>query len=302
VSSLVWEEQPVLRHPVLVAAFTGWNDAGDAATDAIELLANQYGAEQVGYIDPEEHIDFQALRPTVVITDGVTREIRWPGTRILAARVPDSTRDLVLVLGPEPHLKWRDYCDAVLEVVSELGCELAVTLGSLLADSSHHQTVRITGSTTEPALMARLGMSRSRYEGPTGIVGVLHDVLRSSGVPSASLWAPVPHYVASPPNPPAQLALLEALAALAEIPIGLGELRVQTAAWRARIDAFVADDEELSQYVARLDTKFDDDDVDDEPDLGAFVTEDDLLEEADLPSGDALAAELEAFLREQGLE
>jgi predicted ATP-grasp superfamily ATP-dependent carboligase len=302
VSSLVWEEQPVLRHPVLVAAFTGWNDAGDAATDAIELLANQYGAEQVGYIDPEEHIDFQALRPTVVITDGVTREIRWPGTRILAARVPDSTRDLVLVLGPEPHLKWRDYCDAVLEVVSELGCELAVTLGSLLADSSHHQTVRITGSTTEPALMARLGMSRSRYEGPTGIVGVLHDVLRSSGVPSASLWAPVPHYVASPPNPPAQLALLEALAALAEIPIGLGELRVQTAAWRARIDAFVADDEELSQYVARLDTKVDDDDVDDEPELGAFVTEDGLLEEADLPSGDALAAELEAFLREQGLE
>jgi len=301
VSSLVWEEQPVLRHPVLVAAFTGWNDAGDAATDAIELLADQYGAEQVGYIDPEEHIDFQALRPTVVITDGVTREIRWPGTRILAARVPDSTRDLVLVLGPEPHLKWRDYCDAVLEVVSELGCELAVTLGSLLADSSHHQTVRITGSTTEPALMARLGMSRSRYEGPTGIVGVLHDVLRSSGVPSASLWAPVPHYVASPPNPPAQLALLEALAALAEIPIGLGELRVQTAAWRARIDAFVADDEELSQYVARLDTKFDDD-ADDEPELGAFVTEDDLLEEADLPSGDALAAELEAFLREQGLE
>ena len=301
-SSLVWEEQPVLRHPVLVAAFTGWNDAGDAATDAIELLANQYGAEQVGYIDPEEHIDFQALRPTVVITDGVTREIRWPGTRILAARVPDSTRDLVLVLGPEPHLKWRDYCDAVLEVVSELGCELAVTLGSLLADSSHHQTVRITGSTTEPALMARLGMSRSRYEGPTGIVGVLHDVLRSSGVPSASLWAPVPHYVASPPNPPAQLALLEALAALAEIPINLGELRVQTAAWRARIDAFVADDEELSQYVARLDTKVDDDDVDVEPALGALVPEDDLLEEADLPSGDALAAELEAFLREQGLE
>ena len=294
-SSLVWEEQPVLRHPVLVAAFTGWNDAGDAATDAIELLANQYGAEQVGYIDPEEHIDFQALRPTVVISDGVTREIRWPGTRILAARVPDSTRDLVLVLGPEPHLKWRDYCDAVLEVVGEFGCELAVTLGSLLADASHHRAVRITGSTTEPALMARLGMTRSRYEGPTGIVGVLHDVLRSSGVPSASLWAPVPHYVASPPNPPAQLALLEGLAALAEVPIGLAELRVQTAAWRARIDAFVADDEELSQYVARLDAQSDDD-VIEEPDLGSFVEEDDL------PSGDALAAELEAFLREQGLE
>ena len=295
-SSLVWEEQPVLRHPVLVAAFTGWNDAGDAATDAIELLANQYGAEQVGYIDPEEHIDFQALRPTVVITDGVTREIRWPGTRILAARVPDSTRDLVLVLGPEPHLKWRDYCDAVLEVVSEFGCELAVTLGSLLADSSHHLPVRITGSTTEPALMARLGMTRSRYEGPTGIVGVLHDVLRSSGVPSASLWAPVPHYVASPPNPPGQLALLEGLAALAEIPIGLAELRVQTAAWRARIDAFVADDDELSQYVARLDAQREDDHDIDAPDLPTFVEEDDL------PSGDALAAELEAFLREQGLE
>ena len=294
-SSLVWEEQPVLRHPVLVAAFTGWNDAGDAATDAIELLANQYGAEQVGYIDPEEHIDFQALRPTVVISDGVTREIRWPGTRILAARVPDSTRDLVLVLGPEPHLKWRDYCDAVLEVVGEFGCELAVTLGSLLADASHHRAVRITGSTTEPALMARLGMTRSRYEGPTGIVGVLHDVLRSSGVPSASLWAPVPHYVASPPNPPAQLALLEGLAALAEVPIGLAELRVQTAAWRARIDAFVADDEELSQYVARLDAQSDDDVVE-EPDLPTFVEEDEL------PTGDALAAELEAFLREQGLE
>ncbi|MFM7616522.1 MAG: PAC2 family protein [Actinomycetes bacterium] len=292
-SSLVWEDRPSLRHPVLVAAFTGWNDAGDAATDAIELLAGQFGAEQIGYIDPEEHIDFQALRPTVVITDGVTREIRWPGTRILTAHVPDAARDLVLVLGPEPHLKWRDYCDAVLEVVGEFGCELAVTLGSLLADASHHRAVRITGSTTEPALMARLGMSRSRYEGPTGIVGVLHDVLRSSGVPSASLWAPVPHYVASPPNPPAQLALLEGLAALAEIPIALGELRVQAAAWRARIDAFVADDEELSQYVARLDAQTDDEAA---PDLG------DLTTEEDLPSGDALAAELEAFLREQGLE
>ncbi len=296
-SSLVWEERPSLRHPVLVAAFTGWNDAGDAATDAIELLANQYGAEQVGYIDPEEHIDFQALRPTVVISDGVTREIRWPGTRILAARVPDAARDLVLVLGPEPHLKWRDYCDAVLEVVGELGCELAVTLGSLLADASHHQPVRITGSTTEPALMTRLGMSRSRYEGPTGIVGVLHDVLRSSGVPSASLWAPVPHYVASPPNPPGQLALLEGLAALAEVPIGLGELRVQAAAWRARIDAFVADDDDLSQYVARLDAQAEDEPAEgDRRDLGALAAEDDL------PSGDALAAELEAFLREQGLE
>lgn len=296
-SSLVWEERPSLRHPVLVAAFTGWNDAGDAATDAIELLANQYGAEQVGYIDPEEHIDFQALRPTVVISDGVTREIRWPGTRILAARVPDAARDLVLVLGPEPHLKWRDYCDAVLEVVGELGCELAVTLGSLLADASHHRPVRITGSTTEPALMTRLGMSRSRYEGPTGIVGVLHDVLRSSGVPSASLWAPVPHYVASPPNPPGQLALLEGLAALAEVPIGLGELRVQAAAWRARIDAFVADDDDLSQYVARLDAQAEDEPAEgNRRDLGALAAEDDL------PSGDALAAELEAFLREQGLE
>jgi len=227
----------------------------------------------------------------------VTREIRWPGTRILAARVPDAARDLVLVLGPEPHLKWRDYCDAVLEVVGELGCELAVTLGSLLADASHHRPVRITGSTTEPALMTRLGMSRSRYEGPTGIVGVLHDVLRSSGVPSASLWAPVPHYVASPPNPPGQLALLEALAALAEIPIGLGELRVQSAAWRARIDAFVADDDDLSQYVARLDAQAEDEPAEgDRRDLGALAAEDDL------PSGDALAAELEAFLREQGLE
>jgi predicted ATP-grasp superfamily ATP-dependent carboligase len=296
-SSLVWEEQPNLRHPVLVAAFTGWNDAGDAATDAIEVLAEQFDAEQVGYIDPEEHIDFQALRPTVVISDGVTREIRWPGTRILAARVPDAARDLVLVLGPEPHLKWRDYCDAVLEVVGTLGCELAVTLGSLLADAPHNRPVRITGSTTEPALMARLGMTRSRYEGPTGIVGVLHDVLRSSGVPSASLWAPVPHYVASPPNPPAELALLEAFATLAEIPIGLGELRVQAEAWRTRIDAFVADDEDLSQYVGRLDAQTDDQPV-------ADLADDlDMLDgDEELPSGDALAAELEAFLREQGLE
>ena len=142
---MVWEDRPSLRHPVLVAAFTGWNDAGDAATDAVERLAVQYGAEQVGYVDPEVHVDFQALRPTVVIVDGVTREIRWPGTRILAARLPESSRDLVLVLGPEPHLRWREYCDAILEVVSELGCELAVTFGSLLADAPHNRPVRMTG-------------------------------------------------------------------------------------------------------------------------------------------------------------
>ena len=294
-SSLVWEDRPSLRHPVLVAAFTGWNDAGDAATDAVERLAVQYGAEQVGYVDPEVHVDFQALRPTVVIVDGVTREIRWPGTRILAARLPDSSRDLVLLLGPEPHLRWREYCDAILEVVSELGCELAVTFGSLLADAPHNRPVRMTGSTTEPALMDRLGMTRSRYEGPTGIVGVLHDVLRSSGVPSASLWAPVPHYVASPPNPPAQVALLEGLASLAEIPIDTRELRVQSAAWRTRIDAFVADDDDLREYVARLEAqRAEEDDLDE--------LERPLDDGGELPNGDALAAELEEFLREQGLD
>lgn len=292
---MVWEDRPSLRHPVLVAAFTGWNDAGDAATDAIERLTVQYGAEQIGYVDPEVHVDFQALRPTVVIVDGVTREIRWPGTRILAARLPESSRDLVLVLGPEPHLRWREYCDAILEVVGELGCELAVTFGSLLADAPHSRPVRMTGSTTEPALMERLGMTRSRYEGPTGIVGVLHDVLRSSGVPSASLWAPVPHYVASPPNPPAQVALLEGLASLAEIPIDTGELRVQSAAWRARIDAFVADDEDLREYVARLEAQRAEED-----DRGELDRP--LDEGGELPSGDALAAELEEFLREQGLD
>ena len=293
-SSLVWEDHPVLRHPVLVAAFTGWNDAGDAATDAVERLATQYDAEQFAYIDPERHVDFQALRPTVVITDGVTREVRWPGTRLLAVRIPGSSRDLVLVLGPEPHMRWREFCDAILEAAGELGCELAVTFGSLLADAAHNQVVKITGSTTEPALMDRLGMTRSRYEGPTGIVGVLHDVLRSSGIPSASLWAPVPHYVATPPNPPAQVALLEALSNITDIPISLGELRVQSAAWRARIDTFVADDDDLREYVARLAEQSEDDD-----DL--FM--DPLSDNPDgIPTGDDIAAELEEFLREQGLE
>jgi proteasome assembly chaperone (PAC2) family protein len=286
---LEWEARPDLRDPILVAAFTGWNDAGNAASDAVTWLGERHGARRIATIDPDEHFDYQANRPTVALVDGVTRGVTWPTLEFRAASTPGPA-DLITLSGPEPNLHWRGLCDTVLEVAHQTGCRTVVTFGALLADTPHRRPVRVTGSTTDAGATARLGLDPSRYEGPTGIVGVLHDTVRKAGLTSGSFWAPVPHYVATPPNPVATRALLEAFGVFSGWSLDLRELGVAADAWRARVDSAIEDDEEMRAYVRALEEQSTDDEDDAPP------TEDEI------PSGDDLAEAFEEYLREQGLE
>jgi proteasome assembly chaperone (PAC2) family protein len=291
VTALQWSARPQLREPVLVAGFTGWNDAADAASDAVGWLARHFDARPFAAFDPQEHYDFQANRPTVELVDGVVRGITWPTLEFSAAPANGAGPDLVLLTGPEPNLHWRGFCASVIAVARETGCRMVVTFGALLADTPHSRPVRVTGSTTDQRLMDELGLERSRYEGPTGIVGVLHDACRQAGVTSASFWAPVPHYVATPPNPPATRALLDRFAAFTGRTLDLRELSVASEAWRTRVDSAVDADEDMREYVDRLVEESGTDE--DEPDI---ATEDEI------PSGDAIAAQFEEYLRDQGTE
>jgi proteasome assembly chaperone (PAC2) family protein len=279
-ASLAWEQRPELRRPVLVAGFEGWNDAASAASEAAGWLTRQFGATKMASMDPEEHFDFQSARPTVELVDGVTRDLTWPANEFFA--VPVDARDLVVLRGVEPNLRWPSFCREVLGVASETGCEMVVTLGALLADVPHTRPVRVTGATTDPELMASLHLQRSRYEGPTGIVGVLHDTARATGVASASLWAPVPHYVSTPPNPLATRALLDRLGQLLGATFELGELDELSQAWQTRVDEVVSQDDDVRSYVGQLEERYD--------------TE----AETDIPSGEGLADEVEQFLRDRG--
>jgi proteasome assembly chaperone (PAC2) family protein len=299
-----WIDRPTLRRPALVAAFSGWNDAADAATDAVRWLTRRTDAQPIATLDPEEYLDFQAARPTVELTDGVLRQVEWPALTFSATNLA-AGRDLVLMLGIEPNLRWRAFCDDVAAVARATGSEVVVTLGALLGDTPHSRPIRCTGSATDEVLAARLGMERSRYEGPTGIVGVLHDAVRRLDFASASIWAPVPHYVASPPNPKATRALLDKLAALLDLDLDLTDLDIAAAAWERSVADVVASDTEVSGYVERLEARYDanlsgdvfidedDDEEDDEDD-------EDWLDEDELPSGDTLAADFERYLRDQG--
>ena len=279
-ASLAWEQRPELRRPVLVAGFEGWNDAASAASEAAGWLTRQFGATKMASMDPEEHFDFQSARPTVELVDGVTRDLTWPANEFFA--VPVDARDLVVLRGIEPNLRWPSFCREVLGVAGETGCEMVVTLGALLADVPHTRPVRVTGATTDPELMASLHLQRSRYEGPTGIVGVLHDTARATGIASASLWAPVPHYVSTPPNPLATRALLDRLGHLLGTAFELGELDELSQAWQTRVDEVVSQDDDVRSYVGQLEERYD--------------TE----AETDIPSGEGLADEVEQFLRDRG--
>ena len=278
--SLAWEQRPELRRPVLVAGFEGWNDAASAASEAAGWLTRQFGATKMASMDPEEHFDFQSARPTVELVDGVTRDLTWPANEFFA--VPVDARDLVVLRGVEPNLRWPSFCRDVLGVAGETGCEMVVTLGALLADVPHTRPVRVTGATTDPELMASLHLQRSRYEGPTGIVGVLHDTARATGIASASLWAPVPHYVSTPPNPLATRALLDRLAQLLGTTFELGDLDELSQAWQTRVDEVVSQDDDVRSYVGQLEERYD--------------TE----AETDIPSSEGLADEVEQFLRDRG--
>jgi proteasome assembly chaperone (PAC2) family protein len=278
--SVAWEQRPELRRPVLVAGFEGWNDAASAASEAAGWLTRQFGATKMASMDPEEHFDFQSARPTVELVDGVTRDLTWPANEFFA--VPVDTRDLVVLRGVEPNLRWPSFCREVLGVAGETGCEMVVTLGALLADVPHTRPVRVTGATTDPDLMTNLHLQRSRYEGPTGIVGVLHDTARATGIASASLWAPVPHYVSTPPNPLATRALLDRLGHLLGTAFELAELDDLSEAWQTRVDEVVSQDDDVRSYVGQLEERYD--------------TE----AETDVPSGEGLADEVEQFLRDRG--
>jgi proteasome assembly chaperone (PAC2) family protein len=277
-----WQDRPALQRPVMVAAFEGWNDAADAASGALAWLRGRWRAKRMASIEPEDFFDFQVSRPQVSLIDGVTRQITWPANDVFSAHIEEVGRDVVLLSGVEPNLRWKTFCDTVLDVARETGCEMVVTLGALLADVPHTRPIRLTGTAADPELIERLGLSHSRYEGPTGIVGVLHDACRGAGVPSVSLWAPVPHYVASPPNPKATRALIERLADLMGVPVGVGDLVEAATAWEERVNELVASDPDVSAYVRQLEER-----------------DDDQIDEGDLPTGETLAAELERFLRDQ---
>jgi predicted ATP-grasp superfamily ATP-dependent carboligase len=274
--------RPELTRPVLVAAFRGWNDGAQAASLAAGYLARLWGAEQTADVDPEGFFDFQATRPHVSLVDGITRQIDWPETAFYHAKPRRLDRDVVLLLGIEPNVRWRTFTNLVVEHARELGVELVVTLGALLADVPHTRPSPVTGSASDPKLVQELGLSTSRYEGPTGIVGVLHDACNKAGIPSASLWAAVPHYVSLTPSPRAAAALCDRLGALLGLEIDTKELQQAAKTYEEQVSQAVAADEETAAYVEELEQRADT-----------------LEEHADLPSGDALAAELTRYLRER---
>jgi predicted ATP-grasp superfamily ATP-dependent carboligase len=277
---------PRLRAPVLLAAFEGWNDAGEAATFAVRFLADQWGATSFASIDPEEFFDFTTTRPEVRLDEGMMREIVWPSNELLWASVPGADVDVVLLVGTEPQLRWRTFAGEIVDLARELDARLVVTLGALLAEVPHTRPVSIVGNAYDAELVARLGLQHSRYQGPTGIVGVLHDAMRSASIPSASLWGAVPTYVPGAPSPKAALALIERTAELLAVPVQTTELEIASASYERQIDSLVADDDDTAAYVARL-----------EADADTIEADDDDDDELDPDDGD-LIEEVERFLRE----
>jgi predicted ATP-grasp superfamily ATP-dependent carboligase len=274
--------RPELTRPVLIAAFRGWNDGAQAASLAAGYLAKTWEAERFAHVDPEEFFDFQATRPHVSLEGGMTRKIDWPETAFYHTRPDGFDRDIVLLLGIEPNLRWRTFTQLVVDLVRELGVEMMITLGALLADVPHTRPSPVTGSASDPELVQQLGLSESRYEGPTGIVGVLHDACREAEIPSASLWVAVPHYVSLTPSPRAAVALCERLGSMIGLDVDVSELEEAAQSYEEQVSEAVASDEETAAYVEELEQRVDS-----------------LEDSPDLPSGDALAAELTRFLRER---
>jgi len=266
-----------LVDPVVVVAFGGWNDAGDAATGAIEHLEEAYGAELVFSLDPDDFYDFQVNRPLVELNDNDEREIIWPTTALKLAELPDG-RDLVLVQGQEPNLRWRQFSTLLASALSSANVTRVHLLGSLLADTPHTRPIPVSVTTGDRSLMTKLGLVPSTYEGPTGIIGVLADTLTRAGVEVLSLWSAIPHYVSHPPCPKATLALLSQLEEVLDTNLDLGELTELARAWERGVDELAAEDTEVAEYVASLEQQQD---------------------AAELPeaSGEAIAAEFERYLR-----
>jgi proteasome assembly chaperone (PAC2) family protein len=271
--------QVKLVEPVMVAAFEGWNDAGDAASTAVEHLQLTWDASPLADVDPDDYYDFQVTRPTVRMVDGVTRMVEWPTTRLSTCRPPGSSRDIVLVHGIEPNMRWRKFCAELLEHIERLGVTTVVTLGSMLADTPHTRPVPVTGTAYDATSAAKFGLEHSRYQGPTGIVGVLQDACVQAGIPAISLWAAVPHYVSQPPSPKATLALLHRVEEVLDVEVPLGALPEQAEEWQRTVSEMAEEDEDVSNYVRALEERGD-------ADLTLNET-----------SGDVIAAEFERYLR-----
>jgi proteasome assembly chaperone (PAC2) family protein len=277
---------PPLRDPVLIAAFEGWNDAGDAASGAVEHLELTWDAKPLAELDSEDYYDYQVNRPIIRQVDGVTREIVWPTTQLSLCTPPGSDRDVLLLRGIEPNMRWRSYCDELLEFVEELGVHTVVILGALLADTPHSRPVPVTGTAHSIEAAEQFSLEKSRYEGPTGIAGVLQDACVKAGVPAVSFWAAVPHYVSQPPNPKATVALLQRVEEVLDIEVPLGDLPNQAEDWEESVSEMTRDDEEIAEYVRSLEERGD--------------AETDISDAISKIDGDALAAEFERYLRRRG--
>jgi proteasome assembly chaperone (PAC2) family protein len=286
VDSLIWEtEIPQLRSPMLVCSFRGWNDAASSSSRALASVADSLDAELVAQIDPEEFFDFQSTRPTIVLKEGQARSIEWPQNNMYAARVPSADRDIVLFDGTEPNLRWRTFSEGIATAADALGTEMVITLGALVAEVSHTLPVPITGLASSEELVEELDLERSNYEGPTGIVGVVHDCCRQLGMTSASLWAAVPHYVAAVPNPKAALALIRRLEGLTGVAVDASDLELETESYEEQIGRAVAANPEIKELVERIEAE------------QAEQLEDDGV---DLPNADTIARDFQQFLRQQG--
>jgi proteasome assembly chaperone (PAC2) family protein len=285
--SLRWDERPGgLRDPVMVGAFGGWNDAAQAASGALAFLGERLEATRVAALEPDEFYDFQATRPLIDLSGPRPAPIAWPEVEILVARSPESPRDLILVAGAEPSMRWRAFCAAILDVAAELGVTRVVTLGSLLADVVHSRPIRLTGMASDEALIAGLGLRTPSYAGPTGIVGVLHQTAMDRGFEAVSIWAPVSHYAAGITNAKGGLALVKALQRVSGITVDTRELETAAAVFEDQVSRAVAAEPRLRVLVDQLEEAADDDAKDPGP----------------LPTGDELAQDFERYLRERGDE
>ena len=286
-SHLAIERRPDLHDPIAVVAFTGWNDAASAATEAARFLIRRLGARQFATIDAEPFYDFRETRPLVQLGLGGERVLNWPRNEFFYARNPNGPHDIVIGVGSEPSLRWRTFTEAHAELYRDLGVSLVVSLGALLADVPHTRPARVTGSAIDPEVAARLNLAASNYEGPTGIVGVLSNALRQEGIAGASLWANVPHYITTSSNPIATMALLGRLQELLDLKFDLRELEAASRRFVTEVNAALALNPEIAEYVSRLEEQADNPD-EEAPEI-----------QGDLPESGEVILDVEAFLRRQ---
>jgi proteasome assembly chaperone (PAC2) family protein len=273
-----FENWPELTAPVLVGAFEGWNDAGDGATSGVEHLELIWDARPLAAIDPDDYYDFQVNRPTVSLVDGVSRRVEWPTTRFSVCRPPGADHDVVLMRGVEPNMRWRGFTEEILEIIRELGVHTVVLLGALLSDTPHTRPTPVTGTSYDLASAERWGLEHSRYEGPTGILGILQDACVRAGIPAISFWAAIPHYVSQPPNPKATLALLHRVEEVLDVEVPLANLPEQADEWQKLVDEMANEDDDVTEYVRTLEER-------------------EGTEPIPQASGDAIAKDFERYLR-----